>query len=136
MKQIRFSGIGVFLTLAVVACSMGSPSAPAGSTAEPVTLIRATVKPTGSPPSVSPPTNTPVNSLLPVTATPSPVPSATIIPTCPPPDGYTWSHTYLPNSAYIAEILPAGDGNFLLRGRVDNYDGTWLAKMDSDGNLL
>lgn len=71
-------------------------------------------------------TKTPTPSLT-STSTPTPV-------TCPPDSPL--SVTYLPDSTFIDLILPLPDGSYLLRGRIDDHEGTWLAKMDSTGKLL
>lgn len=147
----RFWGLGIFLTQAVLACSL---IAPVASTSAPAGLpppVPATVKSTEPSSTVH---DAPATSnLAPVTPTLKPVPvsRSTSLPTTSTPVSLATpalstvegcltdsplSFSYLPNSAYIAEIISTDDGNFLLRGRVDDYKGTWLAKMDVDGNLL
>ena len=132
-RHLWFAGllIAVFFS----ACSATSASNPAGSTPEPSRADPVPGTITGSP----------TRSSLSVTAsTPAPDSSPSLgltaaptrVPDCPAPDGYTWSYAYLPNSASILEITPSGDGNFILLGLVDGYPGTWLAKIDPDGNLL
>lgn len=74
---------------------------------------------------------------LAATSTPTPAtsgPLATLAAACAP--GAPLSLVYLPNSTHILDFLPLADGNFLLRGRIDDSEGTWLAKMDASGGLL
>lgn len=47
-----------------------------------------------------------------------------------------WSQTFLPDSTFINEIQLLQDGSYLLRGRIDGSEGTWLAKMDASGRLI
>jgi hypothetical protein len=70
------------------------------------------------------------------TSTPAPAftPLATLTAACLP--NTPLSAAYLPNSSYVNEILAFPDGSFLLRGRMDGSEGTWLAKMDTAGKLL
>lgn len=72
------------------------------------------------------------------TITPTPRPSITTraapVPTCLP--DTPLSLVYLPNSSIVSDILPLPDGSFLLHGRIDKSEATWLAKMDASGKLL
>lgn len=140
-------GIGIFLTLTLFSCSTGVPTTLAVPTTEQATRGLSPVAPTESPLKTPLPIATLTNSLLitpaltPDTAQPATVTaipeSINLIPsTCSPDPSYTFSLAYLPNSSYIAEIISTDDGNFLLRGRVNDNDGAWLAKMDSAGTLL
>ncbi len=126
---------GLFLTVFFSACSAASASNPAGSSPEPSRADPVPVTSTGSPTrsSFSATASKPAFDSSPtIGLTPAP----TRVPNCPSPDGYIWSYAYLPDSANIQEIHPSGDGNFLLVGQVDDYPGTWLGKIDLDGNLL
>lgn len=134
----RFWGPGIFLALAVLACSLSAPAAPTSAPEELTPRLPATVKSTESASTVpaTPETSNPTPGTP--TFTPTPVslstPTLSTVEECLP--ASPLSLAYLPSSAYIAEIIPTDDGNFLLRGRVDDYNGTWLAKMDPAGNLL
>jgi len=131
---------GLFLTLWLVACSSSAPAAQTLPSAE------------AAPLSLTPDSPVPITHTLrpdtPVRVTPSltqdtsvrftisvtPVPTLLTPVTCAP-DSLP-AFAYLPASAFIAEILPLGVGNFLLRGRLDDTDGTWLARIDSSGKIL
>jgi hypothetical protein len=133
--NLRLFGIGIFLTLAILACSTGAPSAPTISPAEQTPRNLSTVKPAESTPTATP-------SLAPDTATPVPLtpdtltPDTLTIPPCPASDDYAWSHAYQPELGYIHQILPSGDGNFYLTGGLRRKSGLWLAKLAPDGRLL
>ena len=46
------------------------------------------------------------------------------------------SLAYLPSSTYVRDIYTLPVGSFLLVGRVDDSEGTWLARIDSSGQML
>lgn len=80
-----------------------------------------------------------------ITATPEPIKKTptiqpTKIPTlpasCPTIEGYTWSKVFSPDTGYITDIYPTGDGNFLIDGVVDARDGIWVAKINPQGELI
>lgn len=132
MKKLILS-LGIFLTLLALACSTSVPAAPAVSPAEdtPRSLI---LSPVTGLPTVTPPasTQTPGTShLVPETL----VPTATLTPEPCASDSLP-AFAFIPASAFIAEILPLEAGNFLLRGRLDDWEGTWLARIDPSGQIL
>jgi len=103
-------------SLIVLTVSMAATGLPAGQAPEGKTLHTASALPA-------------------IVVTPTPLLTATLTPeTCPP--NTPFSLAYLPDSAFIDQILPLPDGNILLRGQLDRNDGTWLAKMDPAGTLL
>lgn len=144
MKKIRFLGIGIAITLAILACSTGAPPAPTSSPTQPAPLKPATVTstaPTLTPPPLTPDTSTPTPSPL-TPDTPTPVlsvdegPDTLPLPPCPASDDYAWSHAYQPELGYIHQILPSGDGNFYVTGGLKQKSSLWLAKLTPDGRLL
>lgn len=117
MNRYYFWILLVFLALALLASSLILPSAQAAPLSGPVVPYAG--------PLLAEPTST---------STPAPTRRTTQTAACPPDSPL--SLAYLPGSTSISDILPLPDGSYLLRGRVDGSDGTWLAKMDSGGNLL
>ncbi len=75
-------------------------------------------------------------TLMQASSTPSPVPSPTLLAACPPVDGVSWSHFYAPDTSFVSTILPAEEGYFYISGVLDNLNGTWVAKINADGEIL
>jgi hypothetical protein len=138
----RLLGVGIFLMLAALACSLGAPAAPTSAPADPTLRVPDTAKSAESLLTTPLPTATlapiPVSQSTSLPATSTPVslstPALSTVAGCLP--ASPLSLVYLPNSAFIAEILPLADGNFLLRGQLDNSSGTWLVKVDAAGHPL
>lgn len=130
--KFRIWGIGIFLTLTLLACSTGAPPAPASPRAEQTPRIMSTVTQADS--TLTPDTSTP-DAPTPV-ASGSPDPSPLPVITCPASADYTWAYTYLPNSSYIGQILPATNGSYYIAGGIRGISGDWLAKISPDGQVL
>lgn len=119
MSLSRLFPVLALLTLAILVSAFAVPNVLAASPTRTVALHAAAL------PAVSAATGTPTPS-----ATPLATQAVACLPESPP------SFAFLPNLAYINTILPLSDGSFLLRGRISDSDGTWLARMAEDGRLL
>lgn len=82
------------------------------------------------------PTLTASSTNIPATLTPQPTLTATIPAECAPTQGILWSMVFSGEKGFISTILPTADGNFLINGVVDINQGMWVAKINSDGQIL
>lgn len=89
---------------------------------------------TNQPENVSDPKKT--APLIQSTSTPIATPSPTLLSSCPPVDGVNWSQFFAPDTSFISSILPAEEGAYYVSGVLDDVNGTWIAKINADGEIL
>jgi len=84
---------------------------------------------------IAAPQNLPLLAAATATLTPTP-PSAALTTSSACASDAPLSLVYLPNSTFISNIQTLPDGSYLLRGRMDDMNGIWLARMNTAGDLL
>jgi hypothetical protein len=82
------------------------------------------------------PTNTPSPVQVESERTIEPAITSTIDLNCPFSEDYHWSHVFPSETSYIDAILPLDSDTFLLSTTLDDYDGTILIKITSNGDVL
>jgi peptidoglycan hydrolase-like protein with peptidoglycan-binding domain len=55
---------------------------------------------------------------------------------CTPVDGLDWSVAFPAAINSIHSLFKASDGNYIISGELNNYAGTWVAKVNPDGKLI